>query len=48
MFTLPLYGKLYLFMVSCRTPFPNPITPTYDIHIHSFDPTHKFEFQLFV
>ena len=23
-------------------------TPTYDIHIHSFDHTHMFEFQLFV
>ena len=23
-----------------------PRTPTHDIHIHSFDPTHKFEFQV--
>ena len=25
-----------------------PCTLIHDIHIHSFDPTHKFEFQLFV
>ena len=25
----------------------HPRTITHDIHIHSFDPTHKFEFQLF-
>ena len=26
----------------------SPRIPIHDIHIHSFDPTHKFEFQLFV